>query len=137
MSSTTTTRAEITPDQTSPPQTHRPPLTTRPWQLLHLVRFNGQITSVNTHISMYKFVFLSCLLPLVPAAPGIISASPYGGAHAFPPTFAIQQTGKYNDMWVPYANMCRYVQYLIGLDTNTSCILRFLLPDLLSMRIRN
>uniref|UniRef100_UPI003AAFBB85 polypyrimidine tract-binding protein 1a isoform X3 n=1 Tax=Centroberyx gerrardi TaxID=166262 RepID=UPI003AAFBB85 len=25
------------------------------------------------------------------AAPGIISASPYGGAHAFPPTFAIQQ----------------------------------------------
>ncbi|XP_020482798.1 polypyrimidine tract-binding protein 1a isoform X1 [Labrus bergylta] len=26
------------------------------------------------------------------AAPGIISASPYGGAHAFPPTFAIQQT---------------------------------------------
>ncbi|KAE8290163.1 Polypyrimidine tract-binding protein 1 [Larimichthys crocea] len=27
------------------------------------------------------------------AAPGIISASPYGGAHAFPPTFAIQQTG--------------------------------------------
>ncbi|CAN9502484.1 unnamed protein product [Ophioblennius macclurei] len=27
------------------------------------------------------------------AAPGIISASPYGGAHAFPPTFAIQQAG--------------------------------------------
>uniref|UniRef100_A0A674MJY9 Polypyrimidine tract binding protein 1a n=1 Tax=Takifugu rubripes TaxID=31033 RepID=A0A674MJY9_TAKRU len=26
------------------------------------------------------------------AAPGIISASPYGGAHAFPPAFAIQQT---------------------------------------------
>ncbi|KAM6960923.1 polypyrimidine tract-binding protein 1a [Aplochiton taeniatus] len=26
-------------------------------------------------------------------APGIISASPYGGAHAFPPTFAIQQAG--------------------------------------------
>ncbi|XP_028421491.1 polypyrimidine tract-binding protein 1a isoform X2 [Perca flavescens] len=25
------------------------------------------------------------------AAPGLISASPYGGAHAFPPTFAIQQ----------------------------------------------
>lgn len=29
---------------------------------------------------------------VVPAAPGIISASPYGGAHAFPPAFAIQQT---------------------------------------------
>uniref|UniRef100_A0A669E8S2 Polypyrimidine tract binding protein 1a n=1 Tax=Oreochromis niloticus TaxID=8128 RepID=A0A669E8S2_ORENI len=29
------------------------------------------------------------------AAPGIISASPYGGAHAFPPTFAIQQAGQY------------------------------------------
>lgn len=29
---------------------------------------------------------------LVAAAPGIISASPYGGAHAFPPAFAIQQT---------------------------------------------
>ncbi|XP_075879263.1 polypyrimidine tract-binding protein 1-like [Nelusetta ayraudi] len=29
----------------------------------------------------------------VAAAPGIISASPYGAAHAFPPTFAIQQTG--------------------------------------------
>ncbi|XP_069566780.1 polypyrimidine tract-binding protein 1a isoform X2 [Brachyistius frenatus] len=27
------------------------------------------------------------------AAPGLISASPYGGAHAFPPTFAIQQAG--------------------------------------------
>nr|XP_020472286.1 polypyrimidine tract-binding protein 1-like [Monopterus albus] len=27
------------------------------------------------------------------AAPGIISASPYGGAHAFPPTFAFQQAG--------------------------------------------
>ncbi|XP_077418413.1 polypyrimidine tract-binding protein 1-like isoform X4 [Vanacampus margaritifer] len=27
------------------------------------------------------------------AAPGIISASPYGGAHAFPPAFAIQQAG--------------------------------------------
>uniref|UniRef100_A0A8C4DF30 Polypyrimidine tract binding protein 1a n=1 Tax=Dicentrarchus labrax TaxID=13489 RepID=A0A8C4DF30_DICLA len=27
------------------------------------------------------------------AAPGLISASPYGGAHGFPPTFAIQQTG--------------------------------------------
>ncbi|XP_068608550.1 polypyrimidine tract-binding protein 1a isoform X2 [Brachionichthys hirsutus] len=27
------------------------------------------------------------------AAPGLISASPYGGAHAFPPAFAIQQTG--------------------------------------------
>uniref|UniRef100_A0A673CPA1 Polypyrimidine tract-binding protein 1 n=1 Tax=Sphaeramia orbicularis TaxID=375764 RepID=A0A673CPA1_9TELE len=27
------------------------------------------------------------------AAPGIISATPYGGAHAFPPTFAIQQAG--------------------------------------------
>uniref|UniRef100_A0A8C5I7K8 Polypyrimidine tract-binding protein 1-like n=1 Tax=Gouania willdenowi TaxID=441366 RepID=A0A8C5I7K8_GOUWI len=26
-------------------------------------------------------------------APGLISASPYGGAHAFPPTFAIQQAG--------------------------------------------
>ncbi|XP_032402946.1 polypyrimidine tract-binding protein 1a isoform X1 [Xiphophorus hellerii] len=26
-------------------------------------------------------------------APGIISASPFGGAHAFPPTFAIQQAG--------------------------------------------
>ncbi|XP_070775955.1 polypyrimidine tract-binding protein 1a isoform X1 [Enoplosus armatus] len=30
------------------------------------------------------------------AAPGLISASPYGGAHAFPPTFAIQQTAGYN-----------------------------------------
>ncbi|XP_031165574.1 polypyrimidine tract-binding protein 1a isoform X1 [Sander lucioperca] len=30
------------------------------------------------------------------AAPGLISASPYGGAHAFPPTFAIQQaSGQY------------------------------------------
>uniref|UniRef100_A0A096M8X6 Polypyrimidine tract-binding protein 1 n=1 Tax=Poecilia formosa TaxID=48698 RepID=A0A096M8X6_POEFO len=27
-------------------------------------------------------------------APGIISASPFGGAHAFPPTFAIQQAAK-------------------------------------------
>ncbi|XP_034531260.1 polypyrimidine tract-binding protein 1-like isoform X3 [Notolabrus celidotus] len=27
------------------------------------------------------------------AAPGLISASPYGGAHAFPPAFAIQQGG--------------------------------------------
>uniref|UniRef100_A0A673CM81 Polypyrimidine tract-binding protein 1 n=1 Tax=Sphaeramia orbicularis TaxID=375764 RepID=A0A673CM81_9TELE len=32
------------------------------------------------------------------AAPGIISATPYGGAHAFPPTFAIQQAGKYKNL---------------------------------------
>uniref|UniRef100_A0A7N6FD35 RRM domain-containing protein n=1 Tax=Anabas testudineus TaxID=64144 RepID=A0A7N6FD35_ANATE len=35
------------------------------------------------------------------AAPGIISASPYGGAHAFPPTFAIQQAAGWytNNQW--------------------------------------
>ncbi|KAJ8273988.1 hypothetical protein COCON_G00086130 [Conger conger] len=33
-------------------------------------------------------------VPCLPGAPGIISASPYGGAaHAFPPAFAIQQAG--------------------------------------------
>ncbi|RXN05705.1 polypyrimidine tract-binding 1 isoform X2 [Labeo rohita] len=31
-------------------------------------------------------------------APGIISASPYAGAHGFPPTFAIQQAGVYGDV---------------------------------------
>uniref|UniRef100_A0A673CRY2 Polypyrimidine tract-binding protein 1 n=1 Tax=Sphaeramia orbicularis TaxID=375764 RepID=A0A673CRY2_9TELE len=40
------------------------------------------------------------------AAPGIISATPYGGAHAFPPTFAIQQAGKYKNLvsglWLKY-----------------------------------
>ncbi|XP_077394702.1 polypyrimidine tract-binding protein 1-like isoform X2 [Festucalex cinctus] len=36
------------------------------------------------------------------AAPGIISASPYGGAHAFPPTFAIQQA-------VPFGPVCSSV----------------------------
>ncbi|XP_068194389.1 polypyrimidine tract-binding protein 1a [Antennarius striatus] len=36
------------------------------------------------------------------AAPGIISASPYAGAHAFPPTFAIQQAaGPYAGLSVP------------------------------------
>ncbi|KAM4542415.1 polypyrimidine tract-binding protein 1a isoform 2-T2 [Odontesthes bonariensis] len=35
-------------------------------------------------------------------APGIISASPYGGAHAFPPTFAIQQAaGRYIGLSMP------------------------------------
>lgn len=38
MSSTTTTRVGTTLDQTSPLQIHSLPLTTRPWQLLHLVR---------------------------------------------------------------------------------------------------
>ncbi len=43
-----------------------------------------------------------CFL-LDPAAPGIISASPYGGAHAFPPAFAIQQTaGQYTNFLSPY-----------------------------------
>lgn len=36
---------------------------------------------------------------VVIAAPGIISASPYGGAHAFPPTFAIQQAGQYKKIY--------------------------------------
>ncbi|XP_068608549.1 polypyrimidine tract-binding protein 1a isoform X1 [Brachionichthys hirsutus] len=35
------------------------------------------------------------------AAPGLISASPYGGAHAFPPAFAIQQTGPYAGLSMP------------------------------------
>lgn len=46
---------------------------------------------------METFVILFLAIPL-PAAPGIISASPYGGAHAFPPTFAIQQTGQSTNM---------------------------------------
>ncbi|KAJ8408399.1 hypothetical protein AAFF_G00258130 [Aldrovandia affinis] len=37
---------------------------------------------------------LACHSSLSPSgAPGLISASPYGGAHAFPPAFAIQQAG--------------------------------------------
>lgn len=36
--------------------------------------------------------FVDCVCVCVPsAAPGIISASPYAGAHGFPPAFAIQQ----------------------------------------------
>lgn len=35
----TMTRAGITPDQTSPLRMHSHPLTPKPWQLLHLVRF--------------------------------------------------------------------------------------------------
>ncbi|XP_055361696.1 polypyrimidine tract-binding protein 1a isoform X2 [Betta splendens] len=34
-------------------------------------------------------------------APGIISASPYGGAHAFPPTFAIQQAAGFTGLSMP------------------------------------
>uniref|UniRef100_A0AAQ5Z4T9 Polypyrimidine tract-binding protein 1 n=1 Tax=Amphiprion ocellaris TaxID=80972 RepID=A0AAQ5Z4T9_AMPOC len=37
------------------------------------------------------------------AAPGIISASPYGGAHAFPPTFAIQQAAGLSMPGIPSA----------------------------------
>uniref|UniRef100_A0A7N8XCA5 Polypyrimidine tract binding protein 1a n=1 Tax=Mastacembelus armatus TaxID=205130 RepID=A0A7N8XCA5_9TELE len=37
------------------------------------------------------------------AAPGIISASPYGGAHAFPPTFAIQQAAGLSVPGIPSA----------------------------------
>uniref|UniRef100_A0A8C1QVK8 Polypyrimidine tract-binding protein 1 n=1 Tax=Cyprinus carpio TaxID=7962 RepID=A0A8C1QVK8_CYPCA len=37
------------------------------------------------------------------AAPGIISASPYGGAHAFPPAFAIQQAAGLTIPGVPGA----------------------------------
>ncbi|KAM3594657.1 uncharacterized protein V6R79_011706 [Siganus canaliculatus] len=37
------------------------------------------------------------------AAPGIISASPYGGAHAFPPTFAISQTAGLSMPGIPNA----------------------------------
>eukprot|EP00066_Takifugu_rubripes_P001311 XP_003962422.2 PREDICTED: polypyrimidine tract-binding protein 1 [Takifugu rubripes] len=37
------------------------------------------------------------------AAPGIISASPYGGAHAFPPAFAIQQTAGLSMPGIPTA----------------------------------
>ncbi|XP_056151198.1 polypyrimidine tract-binding protein 1a isoform X3 [Lampris incognitus] len=37
------------------------------------------------------------------AAPGIISASPYGGAHAFPPTFAIQQAAGLSVPGIPGA----------------------------------
>lgn len=37
------------------------------------------------------FILSHTLLPPFAAAPGIISASPYAGAHGFPPTFAIQQ----------------------------------------------
>ncbi|KAM9777427.1 LOW QUALITY PROTEIN: polypyrimidine tract-binding protein 1a [Neosynchiropus ocellatus] len=37
------------------------------------------------------------------AAPGLISASPYGGAHAFPPTFAIQQAGSLSMPGIPGA----------------------------------
>ncbi|XP_073339041.1 polypyrimidine tract-binding protein 1a isoform X1 [Pagrus major] len=36
------------------------------------------------------------------AAPGIISASPYGGAHAFPPAFAIQQTAGQSTNMIPH-----------------------------------
>lgn len=46
---------------------------------------------------METFVILFLAIPLL-AAPGIISASPYGGAHAFPPAFAIQQTGQSTNM---------------------------------------
>uniref|UniRef100_A0A7N6BB80 Polypyrimidine tract binding protein 1a n=1 Tax=Anabas testudineus TaxID=64144 RepID=A0A7N6BB80_ANATE len=43
------------------------------------------------------------------AAPGIISASPYGGAHAFPPTFAIQQAAGWytNNQWCVYGDVMR------------------------------
>uniref|UniRef100_A0A667XE27 Polypyrimidine tract binding protein 1a n=1 Tax=Myripristis murdjan TaxID=586833 RepID=A0A667XE27_9TELE len=37
------------------------------------------------------------------AAPGIISPSPYGGAHAFPPTFAIQQAAGLSVPGIPSA----------------------------------
>uniref|UniRef100_A0AAQ4RWD1 Polypyrimidine tract binding protein 1a n=1 Tax=Gasterosteus aculeatus aculeatus TaxID=481459 RepID=A0AAQ4RWD1_GASAC len=37
------------------------------------------------------------------AAPGLISASPYGGAHAFPPAFAIQQaSGQHPNCMLPF-----------------------------------
>ncbi|XP_072314303.1 polypyrimidine tract-binding protein 1a isoform X2 [Eucyclogobius newberryi] len=36
-------------------------------------------------------------------APGLISASPYGGAHAFPPAFAIQQAGGLSMPGIPSA----------------------------------
>uniref|UniRef100_A0A8C7XVQ8 Polypyrimidine tract binding protein 1a n=1 Tax=Oryzias sinensis TaxID=183150 RepID=A0A8C7XVQ8_9TELE len=37
--------------------------------------------------------------------PGIISASPYGGAHAFPPTFTFQQAGKCNSYHLNYSKL--------------------------------
>ncbi|XP_037342400.1 polypyrimidine tract-binding protein 1 isoform X3 [Pungitius pungitius] len=39
------------------------------------------------------------------AAPGLISASPYGGAHAFPPAFAIQQASGQHPNWLSMPGM--------------------------------
>lgn len=39
-----------------------------------------------------------------PGAPGIISANPYAGAHAFPPAFAIQQATGESDR--PLSDTC-------------------------------
>ncbi|XP_037342399.1 polypyrimidine tract-binding protein 1 isoform X2 [Pungitius pungitius] len=38
-------------------------------------------------------------------APGLISASPYGGAHAFPPAFAIQQASGQHPNWLSMPGM--------------------------------
>lgn len=92
-SNTITTKAGITPAQICPPQTLSPPLTPRPWQRPRLVRptFLYQPRALVFICSLLKSVH-DGECRLVAAAPGIISASPYGGAHAFPPAFAIQQT---------------------------------------------